>query len=143
MRSFLTALAFGMLAMLSGAPAASAQGAGINRVWLGYYGYNDGRADRVQFQLKLRGAGEAFTGTTIEPNTFGSPNALFLTANVAGKVAGDAVMFKKTYDGTGGQSHSVDYVGVFDATHRCIAGTWRIGDATGPFKVCTDAGLVS
>jgi hypothetical protein len=143
MRSFLTVLAFGMLAALAGAPVASAQGASINRVWLGYYGYNDVRADRVQFQLKLRGAGDAVTGTTIEPNTFGSPSALFLTANVAGKVSGDAITFRKTYDGTGGQTHSVDYAGVFDATRRCIAGTWRIGDATGPFKVCTDAGLVS
>ena len=79
------------LALMGVGPVALAQGAGqgLNGVWLGYYAYSDGRPDRVQFQLKASRAGAAFTATTIEPNTFGSKDALFLTADVAGKVSAD------------------------------------------------------
>jgi hypothetical protein len=98
----------------------------------------------VAFQLKATRAGAAFVASTIEPNTFGTRDALFLTADVAGTVAVDgAVNFTKTYDGSGGQTHSVAYSGAFDASKRCIAGTWKIDTTTGPFKICVDAGLVS
>lgn len=122
-----------------------AQGAaqGLNGMWVGYYGY-PGDSQQVPFQLRAKAAGAAFTATTIEPNTFGTRDALFLTADVAGTVSADGtVRFTKTYDGTGGQTHSVSYGGTFDATRRCITGAWRIDNATGPFRVCVDAGLVS
>jgi hypothetical protein len=124
-----------------------AQGAaqGLNGMWVGYYGYSGGKvSDRVEFQLKAARAGAAFIATTIEPNTFGTPDALFLTADVAGTVSvNGGVNFTKTYDGTGGQAHSVQYSGAFDASKRCISGAWKIGQDTGPFKLCVDAGLVS
>ncbi|HWA23346.1 MAG TPA: hypothetical protein VG735_13200 [Caulobacterales bacterium] len=123
---------------------AQAPAAGLRGLWVGYYAYSDGRPDRVQFQLKASRAGAAFTATTIEPNTFGSKDALFLTADVAGTVSADGgVRFTKTYDGTGGQTHSVEYSGMFDASKRCISGNWRINAATGPFRLCIDASLVS
>jgi hypothetical protein len=129
------------------APAATAQQTvqGLSGMWVGYYGYDGGgSADRVAFQLKAARAGAAFTASTIEPNTFGTRDALFLTADVAGTVSADgSVRFTKTYDGSGGQTHSVDYVGAFDASKRCIAGKWKIDVTTGPFKICVDAGRVS
>ncbi|MES1203304.1 MAG: hypothetical protein ABUS57_17850 [Pseudomonadota bacterium] len=134
------------LALMGVAPVAFAQGAGqgLNGVWLGYYAYSDGRPDRVQFQLKASRTGATFTATTIEPNTFGTKDALFLTADVAGTVSADGgVRFSKTYDGTGGQTHSVQYSGAFDAARRCISGNWRINTTTGPFRLCIDATLVS
>jgi hypothetical protein len=145
MRKLVLAVSMICLALLGVAPLAFAQGGaqGLNGVWLGYYGYGDA-TDRVQFQLKAMRAGAAFTATTIEPNTFGTKDALFLTADVAGTVSADGgVRFTKTYDGTGGQTHSVQYAGALDATKRCISGTWKIDATTGPFRLCMNVGLVS
>lgn len=138
----LVAAALSLVALAAIAPA-SAQGAGLTGVWSGYYGY-DAQSDRVPFQAKLSAAGSSFAGTTIEPNTFGEPSTMFLTANVVGQVgANGAVSFVKTYDGTGGQSHSVEYRGTLAPNGQCISGAWAIGEAKGPFRVCRDARLVS
>lgn len=135
------ALLFGALAAT--APASAQAGASLTGVWSGYYGY-DGQSARVPFQAKVSAAGASFAGTTIEPNTFGEPSTMFLTANVVGQAgAGGAVSFVKTYDGTGGQSHSVEYRGTLAPNGQCISGAWSIGEAKGPFQVCRDARLVS
>lgn len=133
-------LVLGALALA--APAWAQAGASLTGVWSGYYGY-DGQPDRVPFQAKLSAAGATFAGTTIEPNTFGEPSTMFLTANVVGQSANGVVSFVKTYDGTGGQSHSVSYRGTLSANGQCVSGTWTIDAAKGPFQVCRDARLVS
>lgn len=132
-----------ILGLLAAVAPASGQSAGLTGVWSGYYGY-DGQSTRVPFQAKLSAAGSSFAGTTIEPNTFGDPTTMFLTANVVGQAGGNgAVSFVKTYDGTGGQSHSVEYRGTLSPSGQCISGAWAIGEAKGPFQVCRDARLVS
>jgi hypothetical protein len=134
------ALVLGALAMMT--PASAQAGASLTGVWSGYYGY-DGQSGRVPFQAKLAAAGATFAGTTIEPNTFGEPTTMFLTANVVGQASNGAVSFIKTYDGTGGQTHSVSYRGTLTANSQCVAGTWTIDAISGPFQVCRDARLVS
>jgi hypothetical protein len=42
---------------------------------------------------------------------------------------------RKVYDGTGGQSHGVDYVGELSADGRSIAGTWSLPGASGRFTL--------
>lgn len=124
-------------AILGLSPFALAQApAAPSGVWAGEYGY-DGAGNMVPFQASFTAKGAGFTGGTIEPNTFGDPGVLFLTANVSGAAAaGGEVNFVKTYDGTGGQSHSVEYAGEYDSS-GCIEGIWRIGAAAGPFKMCS------
>jgi hypothetical protein len=144
MRKIFLAAAMLCLALMGASPLASAQSAaGLSGVWVGYYGY-DADPNKVEFQMKLRPAGSGFSGASVEDNTFGDPSVLFLTANISGSLgAGRAVIFTKTYDGTGGQSHSVQYNGVLSASGKCISGKWRIGQGSGPFEMCTDVRLVS
>jgi hypothetical protein len=120
---------------LTGAAFAQAR-APLSGLWVGYYSY-DGQGAIVQFQAKLAGAGASFAGATIEPNTFGTSDVLFLTANVTGSAdAAGKVSFIKTYDGTGGQTHSVQYAGTFEPGGACVSGTWRLDAASGPFRMC-------
>ncbi len=143
MRGILLAAAMLCLALVGAAPVALAQGAGMSGVWIGYYGY-DANPNEVEFQMKLRASGSGFSGTSVEDNTFGDPSVLFLTANIGGSIgANRAVNFTKTYDGTGGQSHSVRYSGLLSASGKCISGKWSIGQDSGPFAMCTDVRLVS
>ena len=127
------------------APAAMADGKGqFDGVWLGHYGYDANMAN-VDFQAEMQSDGSSFSGATIENNTFADRSlALFLTASIEGGVdAHGTVRFVKTYDGTGGQTHSVDYQGVLDSAGRCVNGTWSIGASHGPFQMCATEQAVS
>jgi hypothetical protein len=91
----------------------------------------------VQFVLVLRVYGNSCHGRTEEPNTFGHPSAPRLYANVECRLVGwpQRLVFRKTYDGTGGQFHSVDYDGEISLDGRSVIGTWRIGTLSGPFSL--------
>jgi hypothetical protein len=120
------------------AAAAPARAVSLDGIWIGYYGYDDGRAS-VKFQAKLRSDGGSLSGSTIEPNTFGDSSALFLTATLNGVINSDgSVHFIKTYDGTGGQHHSVDYSGVISSATRCIEGRWTLQGSAGSFRLCSN-----
>ena len=106
----------------------------LSGAWRGTYGYSDGRSP-VNFTLDATVAGDRLTGRITEPNTFGAAGVPFLYANVQGFISGDTVRFTKTYDGTGGQSHSVPYEGVLDAAHRQITGTWALSGTGGQFSL--------
>jgi hypothetical protein len=106
--------------------------------WIGRYYYSGQQANNppVEFELMLEvpAAGQV-TGRTTEPNTFGTPGVPFLYANVRGEIVGNVLRFTKTYDGTGGQTHSVSYDGTFNETWTTLVGTWRINDTTGRFDM--------
>lgn len=136
------ALLAAALLIVSAGSALAQSASALTGVWSGYYGYDGAASPNVQFQMNAEGQGRTFTASTVEPNTFGDRTTWFLTANVAGTLsAGGGVNFVKTYDGTGGQTHSVQYSGTLSG--RCITGRWAIGAAGGPFKMCSDAQLVS
>ena len=103
--------------------------------WTGVYVSADGR-DTTNFTLKLHQSGASLAGTIVEPNTFGDrAKALFLTSNLTGAVRGDEVRFVKTYDGSGGVSHAVTYVGRVDATGRHVRGDYEVVGAKGMFEI--------
>jgi hypothetical protein len=106
--------------------------------WLGRYYYPGKQADRppVEFEIVLEVpvAGKV-GGRMSEPNTFGTPGVPFLYANVSGDISGNVLRFIKTYDGTGGQSHSVIYIGTFNETWTTLVGSWRINETTGRFDM--------
>jgi hypothetical protein len=101
--------------------------------WSGYYAQGN---NRTPFALEASGRSGAFRGRTTEPNTFGDRSATQLFGNVSGRTLDDGtVTFTKTYDGTGGVSHAVEYAGRIDETGRIITGRWRIGAQGDVFRL--------
>ena len=108
-------------------PPAEAVAADLSGAWQGYYQQN---ANRTPFAVEIAGRAGSFRGRMAETNTFADRNYPQLFANIAGETRADgAVAFVKTYDGTAGVSHSVQYQGRIDDAGRTIRGVWRIRDA--------------
>lgn len=123
------------LALVAGAGPAAAQQGNLSGAWKGGYVGQDG-ADANIFDVTLRQNGTALSGAIVEINAIGNADeALFLTSTLTGSVANGAVSFVKTYDGSGGVSHSVSYTGQLDATGRRIRGVYNAGGATGQFEM--------
>jgi hypothetical protein len=121
-----------LCAAMSG-PAMAQSYETLSGVWRGVYWGAGNPA--VEFQTTLTdGPGPGFAGSIVEANTFGDPAAPLLLATVQGRVAGDSVTFTKTYDGTGGQAHAVQYSGTL-VSDRHIVGTWTVGGVTGQFEL--------
>lgn len=109
--------------------------AGLSGDWVGGYISAD-KSDVNTFNVKLTQAGRSLLGTVYEVNAFGdSSRALFLTSTVTGSINGSQVRFTKTYDGSGGVSHAVSYVGTLDAGGRRIRGTYDASGTTGTFEM--------
>lgn len=111
--------------------------------WSGRYFGSGGRKSSNNFQMTLSVADGECHGNIEEPNTFGKPTSDKLFATVRNcslsLEQGDYVFsMLKTYDGTAGVSHSVEYIGVFYPEHFTVVGNWRIGGATGEFDMCKD-----
>jgi hypothetical protein len=124
------------LTVLQGAfaPGAEArQHAFASGAYCGRYTYESTGAQSVPFNLNVRRRGAEISGVTREPNTFGDPDAKTLGASIVGRVERDVVRFRKTYDGSGGVAHSVDYVGRLKG--GAVRGEWNIGGVTGPFEM--------
>ena len=103
--------------------------------WQGGYISSDG-ADVNTFNVKLAQAGGTISGTIYEVNAFGDASrALFLTSTFNGTASGRQVRFTKTYDGSGGASHSVSYSGTLDGNNRRVTGTYNADGATGRFEM--------
>ena len=99
--------------------------------WSGSYSYPDGKRS-VAFTMTLSGSQGAVSGRTTERNTFGKPPATHLFGNVRGTINGSSIAFTKTYDGTGGVSHSVEYRGRISG--NSMSGSWSIGSTSGGFS---------
>jgi uncharacterized caspase-like protein len=95
--------------------------------WDGYYGYREGRMANVPFKLTITSTkGQGFAGLISEPATFGDGSSPFLFAHVRGTIAGSRIQFVKTYDGTGGERHSVKYEGMLESGASRLKGGWAI-----------------
>lgn len=109
----------------------------LGGTWRGVYagGLNQRPVD---FVMTLQ-VGNTCRGRIEEPNTFGHPSAPKLYANVECRLQSSGgqsrLMFRKVYDGTGGQSHSVDYDGEVSLDGRRVTGTWRVGTLSGTFSL--------
>lgn len=104
------------------------QAPGLNGSWSGVYHYPDDTMPPVRFNFKIVQEGDGITGKMKEPNTFGDPNEAYLYANCRGKVDREkrTVTYIKTYDGTGGISHDVEYTGKLNEKGTRIDGMWTI-----------------
>jgi len=117
-------------------PPAEPSTGSISGVWNGTYYYPNGNRP-VPFTFTFGANG--CSGRAEEPNTFGNKTApkLFasLTCSVASLLPGQTVTIRKTYDGTGGASHSVVYTGTVSRDLRSISGRWQINAVQGSFTM--------
>ena len=133
MRTLILACALALSPVAAGAAFAQAHREAASQAWQGVYA-GAGNTPTT-FTATLSISGNRLSGTMVEPNTFGAQDVVYLLADVAGTVNGERVVFIKTYDGSGGVSHSVRYDGVLSANGRRIAGTWSLDGARGTFEM--------
>jgi hypothetical protein len=131
------------VAVVPAAAAPTESKASLKGAWEGEYSYpGDGR-DSVKFEMTFKVKKNSFTAKTKEPNTFSPDNSQdpHLFANCKGTLDPETrkVTWTKTYDGTGGYDHSVEYSGTLSKDGKSIEGTWVIkqagGDYSGTFKM--------
>jgi len=137
--AFLFAIAFAAAAPapFALAPQAEAQAARrtLTGQWQGVYVQGpDNQAIRFTADLTERNDGR-IVGTMLESNMFGDNSSFWLFADVLGNVSGDTVRWAKVYDGTAGQSHSVQYEGRVSNGGRRITGSWTTGGLRGSFEM--------
>ena len=124
-----TFFVLGFLALVANPASAGDPKAGDPRDrFEGVYAYDDERPP-VHFTMWLSIKGKTIKGRIEEPATFGDGTSDKLYANFTGTLFGDKVSFKKKYDGTGGQSHSVPYRGTLDG--KTIFGVWKMNGQSG------------
>jgi uncharacterized caspase-like protein len=127
----------GVLAALAERAAVRGAGSQLTGSWKGHYEYPSGSGRTgVDFTQDLTFSQGLVTGYISEPNTFGDKTSKNLYASFSGAVSGNDIKWVKTYDGTGGVSHSVTYQGKLDRAARKIVGKWQIGAGwSGPFEL--------
>lgn len=114
--------------------------ASLTGIWQGLYSYSDGRED-APFVATLMELGGAISGTTHEPCPTGESSCGLAFAEISGRRQGRTVTFAKTYDGTGGLSHTVLYEGALSSDGTEIEGVWKMpGDRTGRFMMIRGGG---
>jgi hypothetical protein len=103
-------------------------------MWIGEYRYSEGAVDQagnamqpVPFRMFIVHNGDALWGYVHEPKTFGEGHSPGLHATLEGRFDSTTkrVSFTKTYDGTGGVRHAVEYQGQVSEDDT-ITGTWEI-----------------
>jgi hypothetical protein len=111
----------------------------LDGMWWGMYTYADRTRQPVEFTMDIRVAGNACQGRIEETNTFGNPAEPRLYANTDCRLliggGPPRLIFRKTYDGTGGQSHSIDYEGEIASDGSGVTGIWRLGTQSGRFSL--------
>lgn len=116
-----------LLGIATGSSAQADRYPSLAGLWEGSYTYREGSVlTRVTFEIQLAQRGQSLTGRLIEPNTFKRAPVKFLSANLVGIIDGDRVRLIKTYDGTGGENHSVYYEGKLNANASEMTGTWIV-----------------
>ena len=99
----------------------------LSGIWKGTYNYRDGAGlKEVPFEIQLAQRGQSLVGRITEPNTFNRSSTPRLFANLVGIIDGRRLRFIKTYDGTGGESHSVYYEGELNDDASVVSGIWII-----------------
>jgi hypothetical protein len=104
----------------------------LGGAWSGLYFY-PGYGEPVTFVAILIDSGTRFSGSLHEYEGIISEKRILLYSTVQGQRDGTAASFVKTYDGTGGWTHSVAYEGSLNADATEIAGHWHHDGSTGTF----------
>jgi hypothetical protein len=119
-------------------PAPVKGGERLTGLWRGEYQYPGGGGQApVRFELVLLQDGSTVGGVIKEPNTFGSRPGPFLAAVIKGSFDAQAgkLIFRKTYDGTLGPNHDVEYTGQLSKDGTKFQGNWDLGGGGGTFTL--------
>lgn len=110
--------------------------ASLTGSWRGAYRYAYGH--ETVFNAQIQEVGDAFVGTTQEPNDFADPMLSVLTADIESVREGRSVSFTKFYHHNGIR-HAIRYEGGADDALMRIEGRWTIrGSASGTFFMVRD-----
>ena len=113
-------------------------GLSLTGLWNGLFSYPD-LFEPTSFVAILIEQGARFSGTTHETCTRGPNLGSLLYATIEGHREGAAVSFIKTYDGTGGWTHSVAYEGLLNGDGTEIEGRWKTSGWSGKFMMLRPA----
>jgi hypothetical protein len=97
----------------------------LTGVWQGFFSYPRALGP-VQFTATLIETQSALSGTTHEPCDVGPHKGETLFAVLSGHRDGSSVVFDKTYDGSGGRTHTIRYDGTISDDGGEIEGRWMI-----------------
>lgn len=107
----------------------------LTGVWHGLYTYpSHPHMPESHFVCVLIDVGGALSGTIHEDMQQYRQPSVKANASVDGHHSGTTVAFVKTYDGTGGQSHSVQYIGLVSGERDEIEGDWHVQNWLGRFS---------
>jgi hypothetical protein len=118
-----------------------ALGQNLTGIWNGTYFYPPNAecpAQFVKFWMIVIDDNGGIAGFIKEPNTFGRVDAPWLHSTYKGRSDGASrkISFVKTYDGTAGVSHNVQYSGQLSADGVNVKGEWQIpGSWNGRFTL--------
>lgn len=104
----------------------------LTGVWHGLYTYPE-FFEPVYFMASLIHSGSILSGTIHESEVGETGAPLTLYAGVSGSVDRPGVEFAKTYDGSGGWSHTVMYSGLLSSDGSEIEGSWTVAGWSGRF----------
>jgi hypothetical protein len=110
----------------------------LTGMWRGTYHYPQGGGQQsVNFDLVLIQDGKDVVAVLKEPNTFGNRKEPFLAAVCKGSFDAQAgkLTFTKTYDGTAGPNHPVEYAGDLSKDGAKMEGKWDLGGFSGTFTL--------
>jgi hypothetical protein len=140
---FLTLLVLSLLPTALRAADEDKDAIALTGQWNGSYAYaaEDGR-EPVKFAAVILQRGKEVTGFIREVNTFGVTDDPWLHALLKGTIDPETrqVTFTKTYDGTAGVNHDVEYSAALAKDGDSVeGGAWKILDFAGTFELKRDA----
>lgn len=104
----------------------------ITGIWHGVSSYPGVDAED-EFSAELSVTEGRIAGMITEVSNLVPKAPLPLRAVVEGTIRGEVIAFDKTYDGGGGQSHSVSYWGRLSDDGAVITGSWQLPGLEGSF----------
>jgi hypothetical protein len=131
------------LVILLAAPAVlSADDKSLSGAWSGTYVYDQAGQPEVKYSMVLIEQDGEIVGLLSEPRTFAQGDDLQVHAGIKGRVDQGTrqLTIIKTYDGTAGAEHEVEYVGLVSTSGTEVKGTWSIGGTTGKFTFKKNTG---
>jgi hypothetical protein len=97
----------------------------LTGIWQGFFSYPRAMGP-VQFTATLIETQHWLTGMTHEPMDVGPNKGETIYATLSGSRDGTSVVFDKTYDGSGGRTHTIHYEGTLSDDGIEIEGRWII-----------------
>src|SRR5688572_16409370 len=106
-------------------------------LWTGEYSQvqKDGTL-RVPFTMVVTQQYQTILARSLEAQAFGTKASAGLSADIKGVVDGGKLYLVKTYDGSGGQTHSISYVLILSPDKKRLEGEWIMSnEMRGPVKI--------